>query len=70
MLTLKVPYLRAALLSASTEETRYYLRGVQILRLVERYADYGQVGYLAFHRHDARLIDAGTHPVKVLQMHS
>ena len=32
MLTLNVSYLRAALLSASTEETRYYLRGVQILR--------------------------------------
>jgi len=43
------------------------VRGIQVLRLVERYADYGQVGFLAFHRHDAKYIDAGTHPIKVLQ---
>ena len=43
------------------------VKGIQVLRLVERYADYGQVGFLAFHRHDAKLIDAGTHPIKVLQ---
>ncbi len=37
---------------------------VMVLRLVERYAEYGQVGFLAFSRHDGQLLDAGTHPVK------
>jgi HK97 family phage major capsid protein len=40
------------------------VRGVQLLRLSERYADYLQVGFLAFSRHDGRLVDAGTNPVK------
>jgi len=39
---------------------------MSILRLEERFADYGQVGFLAFHRSDANLLDAGTHPVKYL----
>lgn len=38
-----------------------------IMRLTERYAEYGQVGFLCFERMDARLIDAGTHPIKYLQ---
>ena len=38
--------------------------GTQILRLEERYADYLQVGFLAFERHDGLLLDAGTNPVK------
>lgn len=42
------------------------VRGITILRLEERYADYGQVGFLAFHRHDAKYINAGTNPIKVL----
>ena len=37
--------------------------GVQIMRLTERFADFFQVGYLAFARADGALIDAGTHPV-------
>lgn len=37
-----------------------------MLRLTERYADYGQVGFLVFSRHDSELIDAGTNPVKYL----
>lgn len=48
----------------------YFIRrvtGVQVLRLTERYADYNQVGFLAFQRWDGRLVDAGTHPVKYLQ---
>jgi len=36
-------------------------------RLTERYADFNQVGFLAFQRWDGQLIDAGTHPVKYLQ---
>jgi len=39
-------------------------RDVTLLRLDERYAEYHQVGFLAFSRHDGDLLDAGTHPVK------
>jgi len=45
----------------------YWIRDVKammLLRLVERYADYGQVGFIAFSRADGKLVDAGTHPVK------
>lgn len=45
----------------------YYVRlvmAIMMLRLVERYAELGQVGFLAFMRWDGRLVDAGTHPVK------
>ena len=37
--------------------------GVQIMRLTERYADFFQVGFIAFARADGALIDAGTHPI-------
>ena len=46
------------------------VRGITVLRLVERYADYLQVGFLAFSRHDGALVDAGQHPVKYMQMHA
>jgi HK97 family phage major capsid protein len=39
-------------------------REVTLLRLDERYADYHQVGFLAFARSDGDLLDAGTRPVK------
>ena len=39
-------------------------RDVTLVRLDERYADYHQVGFLAFARSDGDLLDAGTHPVK------
>ena len=39
--------------------------GTTVMRLVERYADYLQVGFIAFQRFDSNLIDAGTHPVAV-----
>jgi len=48
----------------------YFIRnigGIQVLRLVERYADYNQTGFVAFQRSDGNLIDAGTHPVQYLQ---
>lgn len=48
----------------------YYVRrvtGVQVMRLVERYADYNQTGFVAFQRWDGNLVDAGQHPVKYLQ---
>ncbi|HLY57760.1 MAG TPA: phage major capsid protein, partial [Stellaceae bacterium] len=43
------------------------VRGMQVLRLTERYADFNQTGFLAFQRWDGNLVDAGTHPVKYLQ---
>lgn len=50
--------------------SKFYLRDVmdiRILRLVEKYADYAQVGYLGFSRMDTKLVDAGTHPIKFLR---
>jgi HK97 family phage major capsid protein len=41
-------------------------REVTLIRLDERYADFHQVGFLAFARSDGDLLDAGTHPVKYL----
>lgn len=46
------------------------VRGIRLRRLVERYADYDQEGFVAFLRADGNLIDAGTHPIKYLQQHS
>lgn len=40
------------------------VRDISLLRLDERFADYHQVAFLAFSRHDGDLLDAGTHPVK------
>lgn len=42
-------------------------KDMTLLRLVERYADYLQVGFLGFARADGDLLDAGTHPVSYLQ---
>lgn len=39
---------------------------IVIKRLVERYAEYNQVGFLVFIRSDGLLLDAGTHPVKYM----
>ena len=41
--------------------------GTTVLRLVERYADYLQVGYIGFLRADGNLVDAGTHPIAAFQ---
>jgi len=52
---------------------KYLVRRVmdlRVLRLTERYADYGQVAFLGFARYDGNLLDAGTHPVKYLVQHS
>lgn len=43
------------------------VRGVTLLRLVERYADFHQVGFLAFLRSDSRGLNAGTGPIKYFQ---
>ena len=39
---------------------------IRLRRLVERYADVDQEGFVAFFRADSRLIDGGTHPIKYL----
>ena len=47
---------------------KYVIRRVRqmtILRLTERFADYGQVAFIGFARYDGTLLDAGTHPGKV-----
>lgn len=44
------------------------VKGVQLLRLTERYAEYLQVGFLAFSRMDGRQATAGDAPFKVMQM--
>lgn len=51
--------------------SKYIIRDVQdftLLRLEERYADYHQVGFVGFSRHDGRILDAGTDPIKHLIM--
>lgn len=40
------------------------VREVELRRLDERFAELGQVAFLAFARSDGDLLDAGTHPVK------
>jgi len=39
---------------------------VRIKRLVERYADYDQIGFVAFIRFDSKVLNAGTNPIKHL----
>jgi len=48
---------------------KYWIRDVMditLLRLDERFAEAHQVAFLAFSRHEGRLINAGTNPVKVI----
>jgi len=40
------------------------VRAVELLRLDERFAEFGQVAFLAFARFDGALMNAGTNPVK------
>lgn len=40
------------------------VRPVTVMRLVERYADYHQIGFLGFERADSNIINAGTNPIK------
>ena len=50
--------------------SRHIIRDVQdivIVRLDERYAEFGQVAFVALSRHDSRVLDAGQHPIKYLQ---
>jgi HK97 family phage major capsid protein len=44
------------------------VRNVRVRRLDELYAENDQVGFVGWNRYDSRLIDAGTGPVKTLEM--
>lgn len=46
------------------------VRDLNVLRLDERYADFGEVAFVAFSRIDSNLVDAGVHPIGYLQQHS
>lgn len=46
------------------------VKDLTVMKLVERYAELGQVGFVSFARLDSNLIDAGTHPINTLQQHS
>lgn len=51
--------------------SKYRIRdvlGFTLLRLTERYADYHQVGFIGFSRHDGRILDSGTDPIKKMTM--
>lgn len=51
--------------------SKFKIRDVNVVRLnklVERYAELDQVGFIAFLRSDSRLLDAGTNPVKHLKL--
>lgn len=46
------------------------VKAFEMLTLRERYAVYGQQGFIAWMRVDSNLLDAGTHPIGYLQQHS
>ncbi len=43
---------------------------MEVMRLDERYAEYNQVAFMGWYSAGGALIDAGTHPVQVLQQHA
>lgn len=50
--------------------SNYFVRDVQaveLYRIVDKYIESGQVGFVAFSRHDGALIDAGGNPIKYYQ---
>lgn len=52
----------------------YYLvrrvKELAIMRLTERFADYGQIALLGWARFDGQSLDPGNHPINYLQQHS
>lgn len=46
------------------------VKDLAVMKLTERYAEKGEVGFVSFARIDSNLLDAGTHPINVLQQHS
>jgi len=65
-----MPAMTSGLISMVFGQLKKYkirdVRGLVVKRLVERYAEYNQVGFLAIMRTDGNLLDAGTNPVKHL----
>ena len=51
----------------STFKVRKVASGTTVLRLVERYADYAQIGYLGFMRFDSNYLYAGAPSIVVVQ---
>ena len=50
--------------------SKYFIRDVMpitVMRLDERYAEFGKVAFIAFSRHDGDLVDAGTNPIKYVR---
>lgn len=66
-----MPALAASAKHTSFGDHSYYkirrVRAIQLVRINELYVENGQVGFLAFMRADGGLVDAGQHPVKLLQ---
>lgn len=66
-----MPTMAASAKHTSFGDHSYYkirrVKAVQIVRINELYVENGQVGFLAFMRADGGLVDAGQHPVKLLQ---
>lgn len=46
------------------------VRDIVLMRLDELYAEYYQVAFVAFSRHDSDILDAGTHPIVYTANHS
>ena len=44
--------------------------GFRLRKLIERFSDQDLTGFIAFSRHDADLLNAGTNPIKFLTMAS
>lgn len=69
-----MPQIAASNVTVAFGDLKKYIarrvKDLTVMKLVERYADFGEVGFVSFARLDANLIDAGTHPVEVLQQHS
>lgn len=66
-----VPQMAASAKSILFGDFSYYfirdVLGIQLLRLEEKYADYLQVGFLAFSRHDGILADSGAGMIRYYQ---
>ncbi len=64
------PSAKAILFGDFSKYFIWRITGARVQRLVERYANYNQIAFVAFQRWDGALIDAGTHPIKYMAMHS
>ncbi len=66
-----MPAMAASAKHTSFGDHSYYkirrVKAIQLVRINELYVENGQVGFLAFLRADGGLVDAGQHPVKLVQ---